>query len=219
MSSVSFDKGKAFETEVGKLLKPLESRYPNRVKVATQVEVPLNDGRNKTLDFTIDYRLASSNHKVAVECQDRESWSTRILDKILVIRNNSPRNRFWFVYREAAFLTDKARKLLDKHGILHFSLGQLRQHIAAIEDDVLAAEMLESLRGMLPGGGKLCPPERLREHVAKVAKLVGWSEEDFWQRAFAKLKYETQLDEVAKLKYEAPSDQAMLSSPPPGWRR
>lgn len=207
MSSVSYDKGKVFEAEVERLLRPLESRYPKRVKVAAQVEIPLNDGRSKSVDFTVDYRLASSNHQVAVECQDRESWSTRILDKILVIRNHSSRNRFWFVYREAAFLTVKARRLLDKHGVLHFSLEQLSQHIAAVEADVFAAEIVDSLRSTLPAGGKGCPPERFRAHVAEVAKLVSAFEVDFMRREFAKLKY------------EAPSDQAMLASPPPGWGR
>lgn len=203
MSNSSYERGKAFEAEVEALLQPLAVRFPSRVKVLAQVEIPLNDGGAKTVDFTVDYRLASSNHQVALECQDRAKWSTGVLDKILVIRNHSPRNRFWLIYREPHFLTKRGRKRLDKHGILHFSLPQFREHVAAMKLDLLAAEVLESLRAKLDVRGLLSPPARLQAYAKQAAELLAALELDLLKA------------EIFKLTYKPPSDQSMSASPPP----
>jgi hypothetical protein len=134
-------KGKDFERDVERLLQAIETDYPLRVKVVPQMRIKLHDSRVKVVDFALDYTLASSRHQVALECQDRDSWSTEILDKILAIRNYSNRNRFWFVYRDELFLTSEAKALLDKHGVLHFSLSELDVHLQAVRFDLHAAEM------------------------------------------------------------------------------
>lgn len=137
----SLFRGRAFEERVKGLLEELQRDYPDRVEVASQVRLLLNDGRIKVIDLTLDYTLASSKHQIAIECQDRRAWSSEILDKILAIRNNSFRNRFWFVYRDEGFLSGGALHQCDSHGILHFSLSQLVLHLVAVRQDLLGADM------------------------------------------------------------------------------
>jgi|GEM_PF-5038071 len=144
-------KGKDFEYIVETLLREVAARFPSRVTVVRQALVRLNDGRAKYVDFAFTYTLASSRHQIAIECQDRKTWSTEIIDKILAIRNHSYRNRFWFVYHEDTFLTDEAKSLLDKHGIIHFPLSALRTHLDAVAEDVRAVKLASILRSVKEG--------------------------------------------------------------------
>lgn len=140
MTSYSLTKGKSFENEIKQLLIELQNTHPNRVKIIPQEELSLRDGRTKLIDFGLNYRTLSAQHMVAIECQDRDSWSSEIIDKILSIRSHTYRNRFWFVYRDDRFLSEDVKKLFDSHGILHFSLRELRFHVQLIKDDLAAAE-------------------------------------------------------------------------------
>src|SRR5262245_58518983 len=133
-------KGREFERDVESLLRSLESSFPARTKVLPQQSVTLRDGRNKVIDFAFDYELISSHHMVAIECQHREAWTSEILDKILSIRNNSHRNRFWFVYHTDGFLSSDVRELLDNHGVLHFSFGEFERHLILVRADLEATE-------------------------------------------------------------------------------
>jgi len=145
-SSPGFTRGKAFERSVQELLQGLRESFPSRVEVTPQKRIDLLDGRFKVIDFEFEYTLASSRHQIAVECQDRESWSTEIIDKILAIRNHSYRNRFWFVYLDDSFLSEEAKGLLKKHGILYFSLSRLRAHLDAVRRDLSAVDNAERRR-------------------------------------------------------------------------
>lgn len=136
----SYYRGKDFERLVQDLLWRVQARFPSRVKVNPQVRLKLFDGRIKVIDFAFEYQLASSRNQIAVECQDRESWSTEIIDKILAIRNHSYRNRFWFVYHDDSFLSGEAKDLFKRHGILCFSLSTLQAHLAAVSRDLSAVE-------------------------------------------------------------------------------
>jgi hypothetical protein len=136
----SLFRGKAFEEQILSLLEDLRQDYPARVTIASQARLALNDGRTKIIDFTLDYTLASSKHQIAIECQDRRSWSSEIIDKISAIRNNSCRNRFWFVYRDDDFLSPEAIQQFDSHGILHFSLSELKVHLIAVRQDLFGAD-------------------------------------------------------------------------------
>lgn len=133
-------KGTDFEKTVEALLSTLQKDFPFRVRVRPQAEVQLRDGRSKFVDFEFTYLLLSSHHWVAVECQHRGAWSADILDKILAIRTHSFHNRFWFVYYDEKFLSDNSRRLLDSHGVMHFSFAELKEHLNWIRADLEAAE-------------------------------------------------------------------------------
>lgn len=136
-------KGKSFEAQVSILLQTVAQVFPSRVTLTPQAEVKLNDSRKKVIDFAFDYRSLSSNHQIAIECQDRASWSSEIVDKILAIRNHSFRNRFWFVYNDPEFLTRETKKLLKSHGIIFFSFLELENHLAFVALDLWGAEQVE----------------------------------------------------------------------------
>ena len=146
MGSVSVGKGKEFEREVEKMLRALSDEFPKRVTIVPQHEIKLSDGRTKVVDFDFSYSLKASKHEMIVECQDREAWSSEIIDKILAVRNYSYRNRVWFVYRDEAFLGDDTKKLFDRHGILYFSISDLRRHLIQIAIELRAIDLLEGLR-------------------------------------------------------------------------
>lgn len=195
-------KGEAFETEVETLLKPLEARYPNRVRIEAQAEIKLSDGQAPKVDFTLDYRLASSNHQIALECQDRARFKNDILQKISMIRTHSRRNRFWFIYRRAGLLTRKASRLLDEHGVLHFSLEELREHLGALERDLIAADIVEGVTDLIALSGPRLSAEDLR---TRLIQAVG-------DAKLEKLKSDLRLG-----KYEPRSDPSMTATPPPDW--
>jgi hypothetical protein len=133
-------KGNAFEVIVEQLLSALQKEFPNRVQVRPQAEVKLRDGRSKFVDFEFNYELLSSQHCVALECRHRDAWSADILDKILTIRTHSFHNRFWFVFYDDNFLSENSKRLLDAHGVMHFSLGELKEHLNWVRADLQAAE-------------------------------------------------------------------------------
>ena len=142
--NTNMNRGKRFESDVEECLRSVASRYPSRSSIVCQAQTHLNDGRTKIIDFAIRYRTSASNHEIGIECQDRERWDSLIVDKILAIRSNSRHNRFWYVFRDESFLTSEAIALLDSHGIMHFSLEQLRKHLGAIENELRAAELIDS---------------------------------------------------------------------------
>lgn len=141
--ATSISRGKRFEYEVEEYIRSVVNKFPSRSSIVCQAQTHLNDGRTKIIDFTLHYRTSASSHEIAIECQDRERWDSEIVDKILAIRLNSYHNRFWFVFRDDSFLSVEAIALLDSHGIMHFSLEQLRNHLGAIENELAAAELLQ----------------------------------------------------------------------------
>ena len=142
--STSSERGKRFESEVEEILRSVVSRFPSRSSIVCQAQTRLNDGRTKIIDFTLHYRTSASSHEIGIECQDREQWNSEIVDKVLAIRSNSHHNRFWYVFRDESFLSREAIALLDSHGIMHFSLEQLRNHLGAIMIELAAAESSQS---------------------------------------------------------------------------
>ncbi len=187
--SRTFFKGKDFEIAVESLLRDMERCHSTRVRVTPQARLQLNDGRIKYIDFAFDYVLASSDHQVAIECQDRKAWSTEIVDKILTMRNLSYRNRFWFVYRDDDFLSPEGRGVLEKHGIMHFSLSVFRAHLEAVRRDLSAADILDEIQRTRFIGGKFVIDSD----------------------AEARLKRLEEFDAEQQRRYKPPSDSAMVA--------
>lgn len=146
MDKTPSQKGKEFEAEVGRNLRELADQFPTLVTIKSQERVRLRDGRIRIIDFSIDYTLGGTLNRIAIECQDRQAWTTGIIDKILTIRTQSYRNRFWYIYYGPDFLTDQAKAVFKEHGIMAFSLDELKAHLRELRFSLQGALAAEALR-------------------------------------------------------------------------
>lgn len=148
MSKSANQRGRDFELEVEGHLNKLVRQFPALVTLKCQERIKLRDGRVKILDFSIDYILGGTRNRIAIECQDRKLWSTSIIDKIMTIRSQSYRNRFWYIYYDPKFLTADAKKIFEEHGIISFSLEELTAHLDELALSLRGALAAESRRSI-----------------------------------------------------------------------
>lgn len=152
-------RGQKFETRVGKLLERLAKKYPEVVEVRTQ---PVHNGgsRQHRPDFELKYKLGGLQHRHLIECQDRDSYSYDLADKIYAIRGTTEHNRYIFVYRDSAFVKTSQEKRLKDMGVVIFNLNNFESFIRQLEADIALRELgLRALREHSPQSGATAASE------------------------------------------------------------
>ncbi|MEA2561256.1 MAG: hypothetical protein QOH06_2760 [Acidobacteriota bacterium] len=183
-------KGRDFELKVKALLDNLVAKFPHVVTVGMQV-ADNNAPRPYRPDFELEYHLGGLRHRHLIECQDRDSYSYDLADKIYTIRGTTERNRYIFIYKNRAFRGTPQERRLHEMGVLTFDLTGFHKFITQLKADLALRQLGLLALGdqfVLQGGASLTELRRM---------------------AF---KNNPKLD--------SPADQAMLSTPTtPAWQK
>jgi hypothetical protein len=128
-------KGYEFENQVELVLRKLEKKFPDRVKVTPQRDFS-NVSRPHRVDFELEYKLGGLTQQHLVECQNRDRSSYDVADKIYAVRGTSDRNRYIFVYKDRDYLSEPVAKRLKDMGVLCFDFEGFKAWCIQLEADI-----------------------------------------------------------------------------------
>jgi hypothetical protein len=185
------EKGYDFEHDVETVLRELEKKFPERVKVTAQREfrhVP----RPHRADFELEYKLGGLTHQHLVECQNREKSSYDIADKIYTVRGTTDRNRYILVYKDSGYLSEPVAKRLKEMAVLCFDLEQFKKtFVTQLEADIA----LHSI------GERILNNPTLLEDIERILRGEDWA------------KFKNTFESASKydIGRSSPPDRAMTS--------
>lgn len=153
-------RGQRFEAYVRKLLEDLAHKFPDVVKVRVQ-PMYYESSRQHRPDFELEYKLGGLQHGHLIECQDRNSYSYDLADKIYAVRGTTERNRYIFVYNDSHFVKTPQGARLKAMGVVTLGLKDFESFIRQLEADIALRELgLQTLRQQGPVLDKSAVTER-----------------------------------------------------------
>lgn len=139
-------KGYEFESEVEKILRHLEGKFPNRVKITAQPDFP-GAARPHRADFELEYQIGGLAHRHLIECQHRERSSHEIADKIYAVRGICDRHRYIFIHKDKDYLSKRVQLRFMRMGVLCFDFAAFQGFITQLEADIALHEIgLEAVK-------------------------------------------------------------------------
>jgi hypothetical protein len=133
-------RGQRFESIVRAILEGLAARFPKTVRIRSQ-ELHDSAPRRHRPDFELEYELGGLCHQHLIECQDRDTYSYDIADKIYSVRGGTSRNRYIFIYNKPDFAGSFQEKRLRDMGVLVFNLQGFEKFLGQLEADIALREL------------------------------------------------------------------------------
>lgn len=137
-------KGVEFEKDVEEVLRNLENKFKDIVKVKYQ-PIFNESTRPHRADFELEYKLGGLTHQHLIECQNRKKSSYEITDKIYSVRGTSDRNRYIFVYKDPNFLNNKISNRLKEMGVLSLDFENFKKFIKKLDEDITLIKLAQEI--------------------------------------------------------------------------
>ena len=133
-------RGYRFEARIGELLDSLVQKFPAVVKVRVQPK-HYESWRQHRPDFELEYKLGGLLHGHLIECQDRDSHSYELADKIYAVRGTTNNNRYIFVYSSPSFAGTPQEARLKEMGVVVFDFNGFESFLHQLEADIALREL------------------------------------------------------------------------------